>query len=163
MPSYSLTPDEQKILTTWLYEPNGYLDYFSLSASSTIRAQLKADPDLDVPAWIDANAGGGWRLLGERHDAGGDECAMVWWTLANDGKDISLAELPAEAERWAGTLRDWEISIDRAFQDVSKEDFNRQSKDLYDASEQKDGNMGTGDHLDRQKRMGTAVAVVLEQ
>ncbi len=56
MPSYNLTNMQARILTTWLFEPNGYLDFAIRSSDGqTAREALVADGGLDVSQWIRDN------------------------------------------------------------------------------------------------------------
>ena len=60
MPRIDLTIEQRQVLVSWLYEPNGYLDYVSVGLGQSARDALVATPTLDLIQWKRDNDAGGW-------------------------------------------------------------------------------------------------------
>ena len=56
MASYNLAAPETQVIVTWLFEPQGYLDFaVRVSDGQTAREALVTDPGLDVTQWVRDN------------------------------------------------------------------------------------------------------------
>ena len=113
MATFTLNANERAIITSWLFEAQGYLDNAVNDQGITARQALSATPGLNVLTWIRSNANGG--------DADSwNECAMVWWIRISDGVNITPPNRPPERLTWDVILAGWADSIDRAFVRVSE-------------------------------------------
>ncbi len=154
MPSYNLTNMQARILTTWLFEPNGYLDFAIRSSDGqTAREALVADGGLDVSQWIRDNP--------QQDPVASSEVGMVWWIKANDQVNIPPASRPPEAVAWAAILTGWDDSINAGFARASQSSRNDSSVDMFDADQQPDGVVPAGAHLAQQQQIISKVLGVL--
>ena len=154
MPSYNLTATELRVLTTWLFEPSGYLDFAVRSSDSqTAREALAADPALDVTQWIRDN------LQDDINQS--NETAMVWWIRANDRVNISRPQRPVEFGSWTAILTGWSTSIDAALVRANLSERNSKSTDTVGEDGTVDGSIQSGAHLTHQQEIISAVNGVL--
>lgn len=153
MPRYNLAAPEAQIVVTWLFEPNGYLDYaVRVSDGQTAREALAADPDLDVTQWVRDN---------ELTEPEAGETGMIWWTWKNDQVNIPPPQRPAEAEEWAAILQSWDKSIAAGFARAPEAARNQTSVPLFDEAGNPTGTMPAGSQLAHQKNIISKVLGVL--
>lgn len=110
MARYNINANELSILTSWLFEVDGYLDLAINDVGVSARSALLATPSLNVTNWIRTNTRGAFT-----DPATWDECSMVWWMRANDNVNITVATLPPEKNNWIAKLQLWDQSISDAF------------------------------------------------
>lgn len=146
MARYTLTTDEQSILTTWLFEPSGYLDQAFRTDGQTARQALAAQPVLDVANWILTNTKHPNCLASDWL-----ECRMVWWLRANNNVNVNAPQMPPDVATWRPILQQWVESIDAAFTRASPVARDASLTTLYDATSAPIGTVGSGSHLSRQK------------
>lgn len=155
VPSYNLTQIEVRIVTTWLFEPNGYLDFaVRVSDGQSARQALALDPLLDVTQWIRDNP--------QDDPVTSTEVGMVWWIRANDQVNIPVPQRPAEAATWAAILKIWDESITTGLGRVGMAQRNNTSITTFDETGQIEGSIPAGSHLAQQQQMVTKVLGVLE-
>lgn len=147
MARYTLTADETAILTTWLFEPLGYLDQAFRTDGQTARQALAANAALDVAEWILTNTKHPDCLASDWL-----ECRIVWWLRTHDNININANQLPPDVTSWRPILQQWVDSIDEAFVRVPLATRDQVSiVTLYNAASQVAGTVGSGTHLARQK------------
>lgn len=156
MPSYNLTQQSRDIITSWLYEPYGYLDLAVNDQGESAQQQLLLNPSLDVTEWIRTNTKG----PGEQSDW--DECSMLWWILTHDQINVPVPQLPAEAAAWAAILHSWDDSINAGFARVPQNERNTTAYILYNSSKQAWGSIPSGAYLAQQQQFISKVLAVLE-
>lgn len=156
MARYTLTADETAILTTWLFEPSGYLDQAFRADGQTARNALAAAPTLDVADWILTNTKHPNCLASDWL-----ECRMVWWIRAHDGVNVTANQLPPDVASWRTTLQQWVDSIGAALQRVPAAARDTSPIGLYNAAGQLVGTVGSGTHFTRQQAHVTKVREVI--
>lgn len=153
MPQYNLSAPEEQIIVTWLFEPNGYLDYaVRVSDGQTAREALAADSDLDVSQWCRDN---------ELTEAQATETGMVWWIWKNDQINIPPPQLPPEAAEWAVILQSWDDSIDAGFARVPQNQRESNTVNIYGEDGALTGTMPAGAQLAHQQNFIRKVLGVL--
>lgn len=153
MPQYTLAAPEEKIIVSWLFEPNGYLDYATrVSDGLAAREALAADPALDITQWCRDNP------LEEPEMY---ECGMVWWIWKHSNVNIPPPGRPPEAPYWATTLQRWDISINAGFARVPKE-RRVSGVNIWDENVELIEQMPQGAHLAHQQAIITKVLGVLQ-
>lgn len=115
MARYNLNTNEVSILTSWLFEVNGYLDSAINNLGVSAHDALLATPSLNVTVWIRTNTIGAFT-----DPATWDETGMVWWMRANDNVNLTIATLPPEKATWIAKIQAWDASIADAFIRVSQ-------------------------------------------
>lgn len=154
MPSYNLTQNEMRVIVTWLFEPNGYLDFASRSSDGqTARQALSADSGLDVTQWIRDNA--------QTNPGDSNEVAMVWWIRVNDQVNIPVPQRPPESVSWAAILQGWGDTIATGFARASLISRNASSIEIFNEDGSLDGTIAAGAHLTHQQQIISKVTGVL--
>lgn len=154
MPQYNLTNTEVRILVTWLFEPNGYLDFaVRLSDNQTAREALAADASLDVTQWT--------RDHPQQDPVTSSEVAMVWWMRANDQVNVPPGKRPPEAVAWAAILSVWDDSINAGFARASQSSRNDSSITTFGEDGEAEGSVPAGAHLAHQQNIISKVTDVL--
>lgn len=157
MPSFNMTQPQLNILTTWLFEPNGYLDFAVNDAGVTARQALAADPGLDVTQWVRDNT-----MMPGGDLISWNEVAMIWWIRANDQVNIPTPQRPPESAEWATILHEWDESINAGFARVPQNERDSNSITLFDEQQQPAGTMPAGSHLAQQQQIINKVLGVIE-
>jgi len=161
VPSYSLTTEEVQVITSWLFEPVGYLDTKSNTLNRTARQALGLESSLDVIQWVHDNGNQGWDFDNRRLDFVGNELSMIWWIRRNNGVNISRQSRPIESSSWIAILQAWDASIIAGFVRASQQTRNSNSNiTICDES----GNITTmpaGDQLANQQKIIAKVLGVL--
>lgn len=155
MARYNLNTPETQIITSWLFESQGYLDSAVNDVGVSARQALVTTPSLDILAWIRTNQPS--QLIDPDNWV---QCAMVWWIRANNGVNININQKPAERLIWIPILNTWAASIDDAFVRVPQ--VIRDSKTVLITAE--DGTIVTrpsGLHLVQQRSMIDKVLLVV--
>ena len=129
MARYTFNTNESRIVTSWLYEPSGYLDQAVNASGVSARQALAQNANLDVTQWIRTNTKGSGTAQSDW-----DECAMVWWMRASSGVNITSQNVPAEKAAWIATLTEWDVSITAAFDRASEAIRNGQTVTLATAT-----------------------------
>lgn len=155
MPQFTLAAPEAKIVVSWLFEPNGYLDYAKRASDGmSAREALALDPGLDVTQWMRDN---------EFAEPEMYECGMVWWIWKNSGVNIPPPQRPPEAPYWATTLQRWDISINAGFNRASQADRDKEGgQPIYGEDGQFLETMPGGAHLAHQQSLINKVLGVLQ-
>ena len=154
MPSYNLAAPETQVIVTWLFEPQGYLDFaVRVSDGLTAREALLADPGLDVTQWVRDNP--------QQDPANSSEVAMVWWIRANDQVNVAPPARPPERASWIAILQGWDSSIDAGFARAPQNERDGNSVALFDETGAPDGAMPSGAHLAHQQQIISRVVGVL--
>lgn len=153
MPSYNLAAPEEQVVVTWLFEPQGYLDFaVRVSDGQTAREALAADPGLDVTQWIRDNP---------PTDPQATETAMVWWIWKNDQVNVTPPTRPPETTAWLAILQNWDASIDAGFARSPQAARNKNTVPLYDETGTAGGTMPAGAQLAHQQQIISKVVGVL--
>jgi hypothetical protein len=116
MARYNLNTNEASILTSWLFEQQGYLDSAVNNLGVSARQARLASPTLDITTWIRTNVKGAFT-----DQSNWDECAMIWWMRANDNVNLNVNQLPPEKAAWISKIQQWDQSIVDAFVRVSQQ------------------------------------------
>lgn len=154
MASYNLAAPETQVIVTWLFEPQGYLDFaVRVSDGQTAREALVTDPGLDVTQWVRDNT--------QQDPATSSEVAMMWWVRANDQVNVTPPTRPPESAAWIAILQDWDASIDAGFARAPQAARNASTVPLYDETGASDGVMPSGAHLAHQQQVISRVVGVL--
>lgn len=126
MPRFTLAAPEEKIIISWLFEPNGYLDYAVRAADGiSAREALVADPELDVTQWMRDN---------EFDEPEMYECGMIWWIRNKNGVNITPPTRPPETPDWIATLEYWDSTIQAGFDRASQAGRDSNTVNIYDES-----------------------------
>lgn len=126
MPKFTLAAPEEKIIISWLFEPNGYLDYAQRTSDEmSAREALTATPTLDVNQWVRDNSG-------DFEEPEMYECGMVWWIWKNNGVNITPPTRPPETPDWIATLEYWDSTIQAGFDRVSQANRDSNTVPIYD-------------------------------
>ena len=156
MPRYNLAAPEGQIIVTWLFEPNGYLDYaVRVSDGQTARQALAADPDLDVTQWVRDN---------ELTEPEAEETGMVWWIWKNNQVNISPPNRPPEAAGWVSILDRWVAQIIAALANDpggARRNNEGTGRIVYDETGTEVGYIPSGSDLTHQRTMANKVIGVL--
>lgn len=153
MPQYNLAAPEEQVVVTWLFEPDGYLDFaVCVSDGQTAREALAADPGLDVAQWIRDNP---------QTDPQATEAAMVWWIWRNDQVNVTPPARPPEAASWVAILQGWDASIDAGFARAPQAARNANTVPLFDEAGAADGTMPAGAQLAHQQQIIAKVVGIL--
>jgi hypothetical protein len=155
---YTFNNTERDIVTSWLFEPSGYLDAAKNVACVSARQALTATPTLDVTQWIRDNT-----LGCGTHVSDWNETAMVWWMRANSGVNITQANRPPEAAAWDVILFQWGYTLDDAIARVSaiQRNANGCAITMYGSDSQTNGTIPCGNQLLSQSSLVTKVREVL--
>lgn len=153
MPQYNLAAPEEQIIVSWLFEPDGYLD-FAVRASDgqTARQALAADPNLDVTQWVRDNA---------LTDPQAAETGMVWWIWKFDRINVTPPSRPPETDAWVAVLNSWDASIQTGFSRASQSDRNSNTVPLTNEDGSDGGTMPAGAQLAHQQSLISKVLGVL--
>jgi len=154
MAKYTLTTDEKRVLTSWLYEPNGYLDSAVNSSGVSARQALSANSSLNVTEWIRSNI-----KHSNTIQSNWDECSMCWWLLVSDNVNITQQTKPAEYNTWKAILLRWKNEIDLAFTVVPKTQRDLINMNVYSAG----GiitTMSNGSHFANQQSIQTKTSAL---
>lgn len=153
MPSYNLAAPELQVVTTWLFEPQGYLDFaVRVADGQSAREALLADPGLDVAQWIRDNP---------QTNPQATETAMTWWIRTSDQVNVTPPTRPPEASAWIAILQIWDVSINAGFARSPLAARNAKSVSLYDENSVADGTMPAGAQLAHQQQIISKVIGVL--
>lgn len=153
-----------QIVTTWLYEPVGYLDVKSNLTGLTARETLAVTPTLDILAWWRTNLPGGFTFGGDPEPGGFDnafQLAMWWWIRSKSGVNITNPQKPPETPQWITYLNQVVASIDAGFSRGGVAVRNEKTVQLYDSTGAQAGTMPAGNHLASQQSMCNKVLNVL--
>lgn len=155
---YTLNNNERDIVTTWLFEPFGYLDAAKNSECVSARSALNATPSLNVTQWIRDNAIGCGTVVSDWN-----ETAMIWWIRANSGINLTAGTLPPESAFWDSILAAWGVTLDDAIARVSaiQRNANGCVVTMYGADGQTAGTIPCGNQLLSQSSLVTKVRDVL--
>ena len=156
MPSFNLTNTQRDIITTWLYEPNGYLEEAVNDVGLSALEAWQADNGLDVSQWIRDNSPNA-----SVSPSDWSEAAMIWWILVNDQVNVPKGQRPPEWAAWSAILTNWDISINTGFGNVSQANRNATNVQLYDETQAPNGTVPAGAHLAQQQQIITKVIGVL--
>lgn len=157
MARYNLNTNERAILTSWLFEVEGYLDAAVNNTGLSARNALLATPGLDVTAWIRSNT------MGASTDPDNwVQCGMVWWMRAKDGVNVVKNQLPPETATWITILQLWDQSIADAFVRVSEVARNAATVQIT-AEDGSTSTMPAGTQLVQQRSLFSKVLPVLQQ
>lgn len=108
MARYTLTGPERQIVTSWLFEQDGYLDAAVSQGAVSARQALAADPNLDVTEWIRNN------IRGVDTDPDNwSQCGMVWWIRRTSDLNLNVTpgNRPPETAAWVAYLNVWNDSL----------------------------------------------------
>lgn len=153
MPQYNLASPEEQVVVTWLFEPQGYLDFaVRVSDGQSAREALQADPGLDVTQWVRNNT------LTEPQAT---ETGMIWWVWAHDQVNVTPPSRPPETTTWIAILEGWDASIDAGFARAPQAARNASTVPMYDESGIADGTMPAGAQLAHQQQIISKVIGVL--
>ena len=153
MPQYNLAAPEEQVIVTWLFEPNGYLDYaVRVSDGQTAREALAVDPDLDVTQWVRDN---------ELTESQAEETGTVWWIWKNDQVNIPPPNRPPEVDRWATILQSWDDSINAGFARAPQNQRDSNTVNIYGEDGALTGTMPAGAQLAHQQGLIRKVLGVL--
>lgn len=153
MPSYNLTQTQTAIIVTWLFEPNGYLDFAKRQdTGQSAREALALDPDLDVVQWVRDHP---------QTEPEATETAMVWWIWKHDQVNVTPPSRPPEAAAWVAILEGWDASIQSGFDRASQADRNQKSQQLFNVNGDPAGAVPSGSHLAQQQQIINKVTGVL--
>ena len=123
-PTFNLTSTQLQILTTWLYESNGYLDFACrISDSKCGRQAWEEDNAIDFVQWVRDNP--------QTDPGSSEEAKMVWWIRDNDQVNITPPQKPPEAATWSVTLQEWDSSIDAGFARAPQNERNVNSVNTF--------------------------------
>ena len=161
MPSYNLTALEKQVIVTWLFEPLGYLDVFSLSRVERAREALIDEPSLDITQWVRDFGGNGWDFNGRRYDSVGVELGMLWWIRANDQVNVTSPSKPPETAAWIAILQEWDASIAAGFARSPQQARNRNTVPTFDEAGV-ETSMPAGAQLAHQQQIISKVLGVLQ-
>jgi hypothetical protein len=127
---FNLNTNEVQVLTDWLYEPSGYLDFtIRISDGRTARQELAENPTVDITAWVMSS--GGPTAFTQISDA--RECAMIWWIVKND--NVNKPTAPAEeVPFWKTTLQAWYDSIADGLSRSPETTRNQSCQDITDST-----------------------------
>jgi hypothetical protein len=118
MAKWNLNANSEKVVRSWLFETESYLDQaVRLSDGQTARQALLADPTLDVTTWIRANTQATYTVITvQGSPVLISEPAMVWYIRAKDNAQITPTNrpLPAEIAGWSAILTLWVNQINVA-------------------------------------------------
>lgn len=154
MPQYTLAAPERKIIVSWLFEPNGYLDYAKrVSDGMSAREALAADPGLDVTQWCRDNP----LVEPEMY-----ECGMVWWIWKNSGVNIPPPQRPPETAAWIAILEYWDSTIQAGFERASQAQRDSNTVNIYGEDGQFLETMPAGAQLAHQQSLIRKVLGVLQ-
>ncbi len=168
--SYRLAPLQMQVVTTFLFEPFGYLDaLMQLSSGLTFRELVNTNADLEIDAFVRADA-----LQPETDIAfvGGDpigddptakETAMYWWIWKHDQERPALLPPPADLEAWSAALFSFEASIIASFNrtPMHVRDDTGSMRTLYDETGESVGMIRPGLQLLVQLFLGTKILDVI--
>lgn len=145
MVAFKLTPDELKVVTSFLYGEASYLDGLrSTIDDQTAREVLEKDPTLDLLTWAkDAVWDDGFDEVDQKAEA-----LCYWWFLLRDGKDVQPSDIPTEyAIVWPDILAKSLQIMDAGLLKVSAEARNVNTVPITDAAGTKIEDVAAGDHI----------------
>lgn len=124
-PQFNLTSTELRILTTWLYGSNGYLDFSCrVSDGQCGRQAWELDNAIDFVQWVRDNP--------QLDPSSSEEAKMVWWIRENDQVNIPVPQRPPESAVWASILQGWDDTIDAGFARAPQNERNFRSTRTFD-------------------------------
>lgn len=154
MPQYTLAAPERKIIVSWIFEPDGYLDYaVRVSDGMTAREALVADPGLDITQWIRAN---------QFTEPEAAETGMVWWIWKNSGVNIPPPNRPPETAEWIVILEYWDSTIQAGFDRASQAQRDSNTVNIWNEDTQLVETMPAGAQLAHQQSLIRKVLGVLQ-
>lgn len=154
MPRFTLAAPEEKIIVSWLFEPNGYLDYaVRVSDGKTAREALVEDSDLDIHQWIRDN---------EFTEPEAAETGMVWWIWKYSGVNITPPTRPPETADWIAVLEYWDSSIQAGFDRVPQAGRDSNTVNIWNEGTQLVETMPAGAQLAHQSSFIRKVLGVLQ-
>ena len=154
MPRFTLAAPEEKIIISWLFEPNGYLDYaIRVSDGMTAREALTADPGLDITQWIRDN---------ELTEPEAAETGMVWWIWKFSNVNVTPPMRPPETTDWIAILEYWDNSIQAGFDRASQADRDSNTVNIWNEDIQLVETMPAGAQLAHQVSLIRKVLGVLQ-
>lgn len=154
MPRFTLAIPERSILISWLFEPNGYLDFaVRVSDGKTAREALAEDSSLDIHQWIRDN---------ELTEPEAAETGMVWWIWKHSGVNITPPTRPPEMADWIAVLERWDASIDAGFNRVPQNERDSNTVPIADETGEFVDTMPAGAQLAHQQSLIRKVLGVLE-
>ena len=154
MPRFTLAAPEEKIIVSWLFEPNGYLDYaIRVSDGMSAREALAADPGLDITQWIRDN---------EFTEPEAAETGMVWWIWKHSNVNITPPTRPPETAGWIAILEYWDSSIQAGFDRASQADRDSNTVPIADETGEYVDTMPAGAQLAHQVSLIRKVLGVLQ-
>ena len=154
MPKFTLAAPEEKIIVSWLFEPNGYLDYATrVSDGMTAREALVVNPALDVTQWCRDNP---------LEEAEMYETAMVWWIRENSNVNIPPPNKPPETAEWIAILEYWDSTIQAGFDRASQARRDSNTVNIWNEEAQLVETMPAGAQLAHQFSLIRKVLGVLQ-
>lgn len=160
MPQYNLAAPEEKVVVTWLFEPNGYLENWSIRVSDgkTAKEALAEDSALDVTQWIRDNE----MVQFPRWPTVVDQVAMCWWIWKNDNVNIPPPQRPPETPIWIAILEHWTTTSQAGFDRASQADRNINTVPIADETGEYVETMPAGAQLAHQQSIFRKVLEVLQ-
>ena len=154
MPRFTLAAPEEKIIVSWLFEPNGYLDFaVRVSDGKTAREALVEDSNLDVYQWIGNN---------EFTEPEAAETGMVWWIWKHSNVNITPPTRPPETAAWIAVLEYWDSSIQAGFGRASQAERDSNTVNIWNEDVQLVETMPAGAQLAHQVGLIRKVLGVLQ-
>ena len=154
MPQFTLAAPEEKIIVSWLFEPNGYLDYaVRVSDGMTAREALIADSGLDITQWIRDK---------EFTEAEAAETGMVWWIWKHSNVNVPRPQRPPETASWIAILEYWDSSIQTGFDRASQAHRDSNTVNIWNEDTQLVETMPAGAQLAHQQSLIRKVLGVLQ-
>ena len=154
MPRFTLAAPEDKIIVSWLFEPNGYLDYaVRVFDGMTAREALIADSGLDITQWIRDN---------EFTEPEAAETGMVWWIWKYSNVNVTPPTRPPEMASWIAILEYWDGSIQAGFDRASQAERDSNTVNIWNEDTQLVETMPAGAQLAHQVSLIRKVLGVLQ-
>lgn len=154
MPQFTLAQPEEKIIVSWLFESDGYLDFaVRVSDGKSAREALTENPNLDVYEWI---------RLNEFTKPQAEETGMVWWIWKHSNVNIPPPQKPPESARWTEILQHWDSTINAGFNRVPQSQRDSNTVPIADESGNYVETMPAGAQLAHQQGIIRKVLGVLQ-
>lgn len=165
MPRITLEPQERAILVSWLTEPDGYMELYSLTHLQTAREAWQLSGltlgNFDLLAWKRSNVLG-WEyrpssgIITPATQDNAEEMASVWWVVFRwDGNNIPPPQMPAEFPQWLTLYGEWKRTIDDCEFDGRLAARAGGTVNMYDETGAFTGTVDSAQHLLDQRSMVT--------